>query len=382
MRITVQLVRVTDGAALWAGTFDESFTNIFHVQDSISDQVTRALMLKLSGVEKELLAKRYTEDTEAYKLYLNGRYYWNKRTEETITQAIGFFEQASRADPNFALAYAGLADAYILLASQETTLGGWSPKETLPQARLAAIRALELDDSLAEAHTAMASILCSERDWAGSEREYKRAIELNPNHETALTFYGLLLMTMERMDEAMAELKQAERLDPLSLLLKANKGAILFRARAYDQAIEQVRKVTELMPALTRAHLLLGQIYEQKGMYPEAISELQQTVKLSGNRPVAVAVLAHAYAVSGDRASALKLLDELHQVSAERYVSPYYLAIVYAGLGDKDKAFDWLEKEIADRSLSISLLRVEQRFDSLRADPRFQDVLKRTGLAD
>lgn len=382
LRITVQLVRVSDGAALWAGTFDESFTNIFRVQDSISQQVTRALTVKLSGEEKELLAKRYTEDTEAYKLYLNGRYYWNKRTEDSFKKAIEFFERAICSDPNYALAYAGLADGYNLLASQEALLGGLSPKEMFPPARRAAIRALELDDLLAEAHAAMGTVLSSERDWAGSEREFKRAIELNPNYDVVHSFYGLLLITMERMDEALAEMRQAEKLDPLSITVKTNIGGILFRARAYDQAIEQVRKVVDAAPNFPRAHLVLGQVYEQKGMYPEAIAELKQTARLSGNRPVALAVLAHIYAVSGNRGEATKLLEELQRLSAERYVSPYYMAIIYAGLGDKDKAFEWLEKELEDRSLSIGLLGIEQRSDSLRGDSRFQSLLKRAGLAN
>lgn len=380
MRITVQLVRTSDGASLWAGTFDESFTNIFRVQDSISEQVTRALTVRLSGEEKELLAKRYTEDTEAYKLYLNGRYYWNKRTEESFKKAIEFFEQAISIDPNYAQAYAGLADALNLLASQEALLGGLSPKETFPQAKRAALRAVELDDSLAEAHAAMGTILSSECDWAASEREFKRAIELNPNYDVVHSFYGLLLITMGRMDEAMSEMKQAEKLDPLSITVKTNIGGILFRARAYDQAIEQVRKVVEVAPNFPRAHLVLGQVYEQKGMYAEAIAELQQTARLSGNRPVALAVLAHIYAVSGNRAEAIKLLEQLQQLSTERYVSPDQMAIIYAGLGDKDKVFEWLEKELEDRSLSIGLLGIEQRFDSLRNDPRFQDLLKRAGF--
>lgn len=381
LRITVQLVRVSDGVPLWAGTFDENFTDIFSVQDSISEQVARSLALEVSGSERALMTKSYTRNVEAYRLYLNGRYYWSRRTPADIRQAIELFKQSIVVDKQYALAYAGLADAYNMLGIQEMLLGGEALKEVFPQAKAAATEALRLDESLAEAHTAMAIVYSAERDWAACEREFRRAIELNPNSETARGTYSVYLMSLGRFDEAFVEASRAAELDPLSPLFQANIGAIYFRSRRYDQAAAQLEKVVQMAPGLARSYWLLGQVYDQQGRHQEAIAALAQANRLSGGAPLAVAMLGRAYARAGKAEEARRLLRQLDEMATQRHVSPYYVAALHVALGDAEEAFASLEKELRAPSFSLSLLKVDANFDALRADARFATLLRRAGLS-
>jgi TolB-like protein/tetratricopeptide (TPR) repeat protein len=380
IRVSVQLLGVRDGAPIWAENFDERFTGVFAVQDSISIQVARALKPELTGEERKLLAKRYTENPEAYRAYLKGRYLASKRTIEDLQRSIGYFEQAIQIDPNFALAFAGLADSYTLLEIYLAV----PTKDVIPQAKAAAMRALELDDTLAEAHTSLGYILCRiDWDWSGSEREFKRAIELNPNYASAHHWYSLHLMFTRRFDEAMAELKRAQELDPLSLPINTAMGAVFYRARRYDDAIEHFQRTMKLYSdsASGGLRIHLGQAYEQKGMYEQAVEEFQRARDLSGNGSDALAQLAHAYGASGKRTEALNVLSRLNELSKQRYVPSHLMALVYAGLGEKDQALSELQKAYEERSSGLVEVQVDPRFDSLRADPRFADLVHRMGLA-
>jgi tetratricopeptide (TPR) repeat protein len=338
--------------------------------------------LKLTGAEKKRLTKRYTENTEAYHLYLKGRYHWNKFNEVGFRKAIECFQQAIEHDPAYALAYAGLADCYVSLS----TFNVIPSKEGFPKARAAALKALEIDDTLADAHTSLARIKSSfDWDWLAAEEEFKRAIELNPNYATAHHLYGRHLMIMGRFDEAAVEIRRASELDPLSLLINADLSAPLFFARQYDQAIESLRETIEMDPNFALAHVRLGGAYECKGMYEEAIAEYQRAIELSGSsadNPTTSAVLAHVYAASGRGDQARAMLNRLKEQSQRGYVSPCDIAEVHAALGEEDQAFEWLEKAYKLRSCDLRFLKVSQLMDSLRSDPRFADLLRRVGLAE
>jgi TolB-like protein/Flp pilus assembly protein TadD len=375
IRVTVQLVRVRDGSTLWADTFDERFTNIFALQDSISEKVASALTLTLTGEEQRQLTKHHTENTEAYQLYLKARYYWNKRTTDGLKKSIDYFQHAIELDPNYALAYAGQADAYALLANPQPQ------PQIVTQARAAAMKALELDDTLAEAHTSLAFVKFNyDWDWAGAEREFKRAIELNPNYATARHWYAYYLITMGRPDQAVASVRRAQELDPLSLIINTDLGDILFYARRTDEAIEQYHKTLELDPNFLPAIFNLGLVYEQKGMYKEAVAQFQKAIALSDRSPDMVAALGHVYAVSGERAKARVILDELTKRSTTEYVLPYDRAVIYVGLGEKDQAVAWLQKDYEERALWPDRIKADPRLDPIRSDVRFTGLLRRLGL--
>jgi TolB-like protein/Flp pilus assembly protein TadD len=322
VRVTVQLISVRESVPLWAHSFDERFTDIFTVQDSISAQVADALTLKLTGEEQKLLAKRYTDNVEAYQSYLRGRYFMNKRNEEGLRKGIGYFTEAIEKEPGYALAYAGLADAYSVLGFYQ--FDKLAPEESFQRAKAAALKALELDETLAEAHASLALARVDvDHDEAGAEREYRRAIELNPNYATAHHWYSDFLAALDRQDEAMAEIRRALELDPLSLVINATLGERLFYARRYDEALIQLHKTLEMDDGFGPAHYLLGLTYEQKGMYLESIAELNRARELSGGSPWMVAALGHSLAMAGRRAEAQQVLVELKQLSARMQVSPY-----------------------------------------------------------
>lgn len=374
IRVTARLVRVEDGALLWAEKLDEQFTDIFAVEDSISEKVAESLALKLTGEERKLLTKRYTENTDAYRFYLKGRYHWNKRTDCEIQKAIEHFQRAIEIDPNYALAYSGLADCYNL----QTIYSGTHPAEAYPRGKAAAMKALEIDNTLAEAHSSLACFKwVFEYDWIATAVEYKRAIELDPNFTPARACYAKYLSTMGRQDEAFSEIRQAHERDPASLIVNWVFGELLHYARQHDQAIEQLLRTLNMDPDLLPVQVFLGRAYEQKGMYKEAIAEFQRAVALSGDDLRVRANLGHAYAVSGRRDEALRMLAESKGQSERRYISPFNIAIVYVGLGEKDQAFEWLEKAYDDRLLWMVFLKVDPRLDSLRSDPRFADLLRR-----
>jgi serine/threonine-protein kinase len=376
IRVTARLVRVADGSVLWTDRYDQQYADLFAVQDAIAEKLAGSLALKLTYEEKQRLTKRYTENPEAYQLYQWGRFYFIRRTPGgyNYNKGIEYFQQAIEKDPGLALAHVGLADCY-------TGLGAWQvlpANESIPKARAAAERALKIDDSLAEAHTSLARVKTLSGDWPGAEAEYKRAIELNPNYETAHHWYALHLAGEGRLDEAMAEMRRAQEIDPRSLIINTEVGRIFYHMRQYDQAIAQYQKTLGMDPNFAQAHLQLGWAYEKKGMYQEAIAEYQKAIAL-GARPTMLSRIGRTYALWGKRGEAQKVLDELKQLSKRSYVPSYDFALIYAGLGEKEQAITWLEKAYEEDPPMG--LKVDPTWDSLRSHPRFQDLLRRMGLA-
>jgi DNA-binding winged helix-turn-helix (wHTH) protein/TolB-like protein/Tfp pilus assembly protein PilF len=378
LRVTVRLVSVADVSLLWADHFDESFTDIFKVEDSISTKVAAALALKLSGEEQRRLIKRYTDNAEAYQLYLKGRFFWNKRTGEGFKLGIAQFKQAVEKDPGYALAYAGLADSYTGL----TFYNFAAPNETMPKAREAATNALAIDSSLAEAHASLAHVKVNyDWEWSDAEKEFRLSIELKPDYATAHQWYAIHYLTPTgQLEEAIQEMKRALDLEPTSLVMNTFLGATLYFAGRYDDAIEQCRKTIEMDSNFAVAHWHLGLAYEQKGMFDDAIAELQQAITLSGSSPLMIAALGHAYAKAGKRSEANRILDELQKLSAVRYVSSYELAAIYVALGEREQAFQRLERSYKERSFHLINLKVRPEFAPLRPDPRFHDLVRRIGL--
>lgn len=374
VRVTVQLIRVKDGQQLWAEKFDEKFTDIFALQDAISERVTAALALELTGLEQDRLTKRYTENTEAYQLYLKGRYFWNKRTSESLHKGIDYFNQAIQRDARYALAHAGLADSYIILGN----FGLIPPKDAYPKAKIAAEEALKVDADLVEAQVSLAFVKALfERDWPGAEAAFKRAIELNPSYGPAHQWYGVCLAGAGRLDEAVAELKKGQQVEPLSLTITSVVGWMYYFARDYDKAIAHANMALEMDPNFALAHRYLGLAYEQKGMYAEAISEFQRARALSATRPWDSGSLAHAYALAGRSAEARQMLDEAK--NRDVYFPAYDIALIQLGLGQKDSAFEWLDKAVEERSPWLIHLTVDPRFDPIRSDARFKNLIQRIG---
>ncbi|HKY29434.1 MAG TPA: winged helix-turn-helix domain-containing protein [Pyrinomonadaceae bacterium] len=372
IRVTVRLLRVEDGAQLWADQVDQKSSDIFSIQDSIAERVAATLPLKLSGAEKQLLTKRYTANTEAYQHYLKGRYFLNKTTEEDFRKAVDYFHQAIEKDPNYALAYVGLADSYAQLGS----FGLMPTNDAYARARAASMQALARDDKLGEAHASLGFILGNYYwDWPEAERQFKQAIVLNSNYAMTHTWYSQYLAFMGRSDQAIEEVKRALEIDPLSPW--SNSGFVLFLGRHYDEAIQASQKALELDKNFAVAHMVAGLSYVQKKSYVEAISELQQA---SAN-PDSRALLAYAYAMSGNKNEARKILKELDELSKQKYVSPFPIAVAYTGLGDHDRAFEELEKAQAERSWAMGMLRVNPVLDPLRSDKRFTTLLQRVNLA-
>jgi serine/threonine-protein kinase len=377
--IKAELVDASDGSHLWGGQFSRTMTDVFAIEEEISQEITENLRLKLTGAQKRQLAQRYTENTEAYQLYLKGRYHWNKRTQEGITKGIDFFENAIALDPNYALAYAGLADCYNLLASYSTM----SPRTAFLRAKATVMRALKLDPNLAEANASLAHIrFWYEWDWHGTERDFKKALELNPGYWTAHLWYALYLISMGRVDEAVAEVKRAQELDPLSLVINLNVSRVLYFARRYDQAAEQCLKTIELYPNFFLGHRRLGQIYERKQMYAEALAEFDTALALAANNSETISMKGYTLAAAGQIEEAERVFEELKELSKQIYVSPYSLSRVLFGLGRYDEAFEYLEKTYQERHGILVYLKVEPLFDGLRPDPRFISMLQRLNLAD
>jgi TolB-like protein/Tfp pilus assembly protein PilF len=377
IRITVQLVSSNDGVAMWAEKFDERLTDIFAVEDSISEQVAAALTLKLSGEEKRLLRRHYTEDTQAYQAYLRGRYLWNRRTSESLTRGVEYFKQAIDLDPGYASAYAGLSDSYTLLVVREAI----SPHEGFAKAKAAASMALKIDEKFAEAHASLGHAMLHNWEWVEGERELKRAIELNPGYASAHHWYSEHLSAMGRCDESIRELKLAGELDPLSLVISADLGRAFYYAREYDQVIKQEARTLEMDSTFWLSHINLGRSYTQVGLHAEAIDELQKALELSAGNTEVLSFLGFAYTAAGRRDEAIKVLFELDQESRSRHVPPYHLAVVHAGLGDNDRAFEWLEHSFEKHAVDLFTLKVEPMFDGLRSDNRFEDLLFRVGLS-
>jgi tetratricopeptide (TPR) repeat protein len=381
IRVTARLVRVSDGRQLWAGQFDEKFTDIFAVQDAICERVAGELSLNLAGGKRELLTKRPTANAEAYQLYLKGRYHWYKSTPEDSLKAREYFQQAIDVDPSFALAYSGLADFY----GRASALGQMRPDEGWPRHEAAVRKALELDPNIAEVHNSLAGLrLYYYRDVPGAESEFKRAIELDPNYVEARAHYGGYLTLIGRFDEAVAQSKRAQELDPLSPGISRRFGRTLFHARRYDEAIQQFLRALELNPGYTLAHEDLGDAYEQKKMYGEAVAAWREAMTLSRNDELA-ATLERAYKKSGYegavKAASQKRLEQLVEKARRgEFVPAMDFVRLYVRLGDKEQAFAWLEKAYGERTRLIFNIKVDPLFDDLSADPRFADLLRRLNL--
>jgi TolB-like protein/DNA-binding winged helix-turn-helix (wHTH) protein/Tfp pilus assembly protein PilF len=377
LTISMELIDVHDGSELWGGRYNRKLTDILDVQEDIAREVTDRLRLRLAGEEEKRLTAHATQNAEAYEFYLKGRYHWNKRTPDGIQKAIKSFQQAIQKDPNYALAYAGLADCYHVPANP------LPPREKMPLARAAATKALQLDDTLVEAHTTLARVFFAyDWDWPAAEKEFKRAIELNPRYAPAHQWYGGHLSATGRFREAEAEKKRALELEPLSLVMNFEVGLASYFARDYDQAIDRFRKTLELDANFPPPYTFLAASYEQKGMFEEAMAAFRRAVTVTQGPPKALAMagLAHMYAVSGRKTEARNILAELQRLSEYEYVPATDIALIYAGLGEKDQSFAWLDKAFEEHSFTLSNVKVEPRFAPLRSDPRFADLLRRIGL--
>ena len=377
IRVSARVINVSDGASLWAGTFDEKFTDVFAVQDAISQKVADALALRLNQEENKRLIKRYTDNVEAYQLHLTGRYHWSKLTPPDIRKGIGFLQQAIDLDPDYALAYAGLATANRALAMNADV----PTKDCLPQAKAAAIKAIELDDSLAEAHSALSfGLIWYDWDWVGAEKEANRALALDPNSAMSHFAYAHILSDQGHHPEAIAEIGRARELDPVFLLIRALEGMILHHAGRNDEALTLLQKALELDPNLWVSHLMLGKVYTQQRKYPEAIAEFTTARELSHGNSEAIGSIGYVEALAGEKEKARAVLEELKTLSNQRYIPPSNLGLVYNGLGDQNEALSSLDKACDDRDARVTLLKVDPRWNSLRGNPRFVAILKRIGL--
>ncbi|HYO62599.1 MAG TPA: protein kinase [Pyrinomonadaceae bacterium] len=378
LNISVELIDASDNTHIWGKQYSRRMSDLLAVQDEIAREAAERLRQQQQrGVVPSGPAptpKRYTDNTEAYQAYLRGRYFWNRRTAEGFRKALEHFQRAIEIDRRYALAYAGLADCYAL----QSDYGVVPPHTAMPEARRAAARAIELDNTLAEAHTSLAFVkMAYEWDWAGAEQEFRSAIKLNPNYATAHQWYASCLVQMGRFDEALAEIQRAQELDPLSLIINANRGLYLYYAKQYDAAFEQVKKTLEVDRTFGVAHLYLGYLNLQRQGAEAAIGEFQEAITYKRDGPEVQAALGHAYAVAGQTARAREQLERLRGPQQGHYVSPYFVAIVYAGLGERESALEWLQKAYEDRHPGMVLMKVDPRFDPLRPDPRFQELLRR-----
>lgn len=375
--ISTELVDVDGNRQIWGSQYTPKVADMLAIQQQISHEISEKLRLQLTGAEIERMNRHTTDDTVAYQLYLQGRYQWNKRTLEGLQQSIDFFNQAIDKDPRYALAYAGLADAYGLLADFNVL----PTREVTPKLQSAAAKALDLDNTLAEAHTSLAWANFHVWDWGGADREFKRALELNPRYATAHLWYGEYLSALGRFDDAQAEINRALEQNPLSAETSLALATRSYYARQLDAAIEQGQKVLGMDSNYVPAHVLLGRIYAQKGSSEESLAEFHKALDLSEGDTNELAALGYAEAVSHRERDARKTLDELTQRSRDTYVQPMWIAVIELALGDRNQAFDWLEKAYSDRSWWLVDLKVDPFFDAVRTDPRYTDLLRRVGLA-
>lgn len=377
VRVTVQLISLNDGKTIWSGKFDEHFTDIFAVQDSISEQVAGALALRFTAAERRRLRKRYTENTEAYQAYLTGLFFWNKKSKEGLNKAVEYFQQAIEQDPSYALAYAGLADSYFWIAySDFDTL---TRSKSFEMSRSNALKALELDPFVAEAHAALATVKVKhDRDTIGAERSFERAIATNPNCAMAYSRYTYFLAAMGRLGESLQKIKRAQQLDPLSPDANASLAYILYFARDYDEAIRYCQRALDLEPNFLDALLLLGLSYEQKGMIEEAITQFSKAKDANTDSTEPLELLGHVFAISGQTFEARKILSELHSSAKQNSIHPYNVALIHAALGQSEQAFELLEKPYANWTERLRMLRFDPRMDIFKEDSRFTTIVPRS----
>jgi serine/threonine-protein kinase len=379
LSISAELVDARDNSHIWGEQYNRRVSDILVVQQEIAREIAERLRLRLTGEERRRVTRNYTENVEAYQLYLKGRYFWNKRTAEGLKKGISYFNEAVEKDPSYALAYVGLADSYSLLSDY-----GWlPPNEAYPQAKTAAMQALALDERLAEAHTVLGLIKSSyDWDWTGAESEYRRAIELNPNYETAHQWYAEYLSGMGRHQEAITEIRRAREINPFSLIINAVEVSVLCIAREYDQGISQGQKALEMDPHFAEVYGYLKRCYDQKGMYKEAIAARQMRRKLAGLDAEETAALREAAAATSARAYWQKMLEQEAGESKRELSAAFEMAEIFAQLGEKDQAFARLERAYEERSVMMMYLKSAPNLDPLRSDPRFADLLRRVGLAE
>ena len=377
VRITAQLVHGRTDQHLWAKQYERDLTDILMLQAEVAQAIADEIQVKVTPREQARLATARLVKPKAYEAYLRGRFHWDKRTEDGMRRGLKLFEQALAEDPSFALSQAGVAESYNML-------GYWgvaAPHEISPRAKAAAMKALEIDATLAEAHAALGwTYFAYDRDWAAGEREFRHAIELKSGYTTAHQWYSHLLMYQGRVDEALAQVQRTLELEPLSLVMNSNSALMYMLARHFDEAIERAHKTLELDPHFSPPYLWLAWALQKKGKPAEGLDALRQAVPLSGNGPHYVGALGHAYGLAGRSADALKTLAELEEASTQRYVSAYEFAVIHAGLGNKEKAFDWLDRACEERSTWFAMIARDPRFDALHDEPRFKELLGRLGL--
>jgi TolB-like protein/DNA-binding winged helix-turn-helix (wHTH) protein/Flp pilus assembly protein TadD len=377
IRVHAQLIRAATDEHFWSEAYDRELRDVFSLQNEVAQSIARKVEVTVTGEEYARLSSARAVDPEAYEAYLKGRYYWNKRTADSMPKAAHYFEQAISADPSYGAAYSGLADCNSGLAWH----GFMSPSEVLPKAYAAAQKAVEIDPQSGEAHASLALALSHKWDWSGAGVEFKRALELNPQYANAHHWYGDYLSIQGRHDEALAEAKRALELDPLNLMIGTWVGLRYYLARRYDGATEQGRNTVDLDPNFAAAHLILGEGYVQEGKYKEGLNELRKAASRSGDSPLYMAQVGVSLALAGDRKEALRIVRELQATSGQRYVSPYGVAQIYAALNDKEQTYKWLEIAYRDRAVWMSYLAVDPVFDSIRLEDRFRDLLRRVGLS-
>ena len=375
--VRAELMNVATGGQLWGGQYNRKPEDVFALQDDLSREISEKLRLQLTGEERQRLTKRYTEDSEAYRLYLKGRYHWNKRSPEGLQKAVEYFQQALDKDPAYSLAYAGLADTYAYLSFFNVV----APREAMPKAKTAAVKGLEIDKALAEAHVSLGYISFTyDGDWPAAGKHFEQALALNPAYTRGHTFYPFYLSSIGRSEEALEVAKGALDLDPASPAVSHSLAVQLYLARKFDRAIEQAHDTLEMDANFAISYAVLGEVYLSKGMYREGLSALEKYSALSRSGAASLALLGYSHARLGERKESLQVIEALKAASKQSFVPALFVALVYAGLEDKDQAFTWLEKAYEERFNRLAYLKVEALWDPLRSDPRFADLLRRVGI--
>ncbi|HKV79023.1 MAG TPA: tetratricopeptide repeat protein [Candidatus Sulfotelmatobacter sp.] len=382
LRITANLIQASPERHVWADTYEGNLSDVIALQNDVARRITQQIQVQLTPEEHVRLSASHPVDPEAYKLYIKGRYFWVKRNRESFDRAMDYFQQAIDRDPTYAAPYSGLADCYVLFGSS-FDVGGAAPNEVQPKAKAAALKALELDNSLADAHNSIAYVkLTYDWDWIGAEADFRRSLALNPGYAHGHHWYAHLLLSSGRREEALAESNRALELDPVSPIINLHLGWHYLYNKQYDRAIEQLGKTLELDPDYALAHWYLGLAYEQKKMFPQALREMGRAKDLLPTNLTVQCDIGHIYAVSGDKDRAEKVIAGLKEESARRYVNQYELALIYVGLGQNDQAFKSLERAFHEHSDMLVYLKVDPRLDSIRSDSRFADLMRRVGIPD